>query len=201
MTTKTNTPRDIDTKLAALYGERYAASERAATSADTIKRMAGAEFFYRGRRRITRMSLETALSIVEPIIAANADDTYGYSRPFPAPGLSLGQGRKVIERYREAVATIAELTAAIVALDAQYTGWSRFFLVTSSAGHIHSSMSCHTCRPTTTYGWLPELSGKDADTAVAELGPTLCTACFPDAPVAWTAGKKLTAAQASKRAA
>ena len=41
-------------------------------------------------------------------------------------------------------------------LQEAYTGWSRFFLVTSSTGHVHSSTSCSTCRPTTTYGWLPE---------------------------------------------
>ena len=87
------------------------------------------------------------------------------------------------------------------ALEATYSGWSRFFLVTSSPGHIHSSMHCSTCRWSTTYGWLPELSGQTEAEAVAEHGPTLCTVCFPSAPLDWTSGKKLTAAQAAKRAA
>jgi hypothetical protein len=37
---------------------------------------------------------------------------------------------------------------AIIALETnedEYTGWTRFFLVVSSAGHVHSSRSCHTC--------------------------------------------------------
>ena len=87
------------------------------------------------------------------------------------------------------------------ALEATYTGWPRFFLVTSSPGHIHSSMYCSTCRPTTTFGWLPELSDMTEGDAVAACGPTLCTVCFPSAPLDWTSGKKITAAQAAKKAA
>lgn len=62
-------------------------------------------------------------------------------------------------------------------------GWSRFFLVPD--GHIHSSMACHSCRPTTQFGWLPHLSGKSEEEAVNEHGPHLCTHCFPSAPVEW----------------
>lgn len=82
-------------------------------------------------------------------------------------------------------ARIGELEA-----EHQARGWSRFFLVTSSAGgHIHSSRSCHTCRDTTEYGWLPQLSGQTEEAAVAEHGAILCTACYPTAPVEWTRGK------------
>jgi hypothetical protein len=73
-------------------------------------------------------------------------------------------------------------------------------LVTSSNGHVHSSMYCSTCRPTTTYGWLPELSGKTEADAVDELGPNLCSVCFPTAPTDWVGGK-ITKSQAEKRAA
>lgn len=83
-------------------------------------------------------------------------------------------------------------------LEELYTGWSRFFLVTSSNGHVHSSMHCSTCRPTTTYGWLPELSGSTEAEAVADLGSNLCSVCFPTAPVEHQGGK-LTAAQARNR--
>jgi hypothetical protein len=63
--------------------------------------------------------------------------------------------------------------------------WSRFFLVTSSNGHIHSSMHCSTCTWTTTFGWHPQLSGLTESDAVNELGPILCSVCFPSAPVEW----------------
>jgi len=201
MTTKTATARQIDTDLAALYTELYTATDKADRGAESLKGIAGAKYHYVRRQRVTDMTTAEALAIVEPILAAHADDEYGYGMPFPSAGTSLGSGRYVMNAYREALAKIAELEPQIAALEARYTGWSRFFLVTSSAGHIHSSMHCHTCRPTTRYGWLPELSGKDADTAVAELGPTLCTVCYPDAPTEHTTGKKITAAKAAKLAA
>lgn len=89
-----------------------------------------------------------------------------------------------------ALKEIYELQTAIRELDAIYEQhhWSRFFLVAASNGHIHRSMNCHSCYPTTMYVWLPELSGlTDADAVAAE-GEILCTFCFPDAPVAWTEG-------------
>ena len=66
----------------------------------------------------------------------------------------------------------------------EYDGWSRFFAV--PGGHIHSSMNCSTCQWTTTYGWLPDVSGLDEEAAVEAHGALLCTICFPSAPVEWT---------------
>jgi hypothetical protein len=64
--------------------------------------------------------------------------------------------------------------------------WTRFFLVSNSGGHIHSSMHCSTCYPTTRYGWLPNLSGLTEAEAVAAHGAILCTVCYPSAPVEYT---------------
>lgn len=64
----------------------------------------------------------------------------------------------------------------------EYTGWSRFFLVE----HIHSNRACSSFRPTTRIGWLPSVSGLTEAEAVKEHGATLCTICFPSAPVELT---------------
>ena len=72
------------------------------------------------------------------------------------------------------------------AVEAQYEGWSRFFLV--PAGHIHRSMSCSSCnkgRSATVFSWLTDLSGLGEADAVAAHGAHLCTVCFPTAPVEW----------------
>ena len=64
--------------------------------------------------------------------------------------------------------------------------WSRYFLVTSSDGHIHSSESCSTCNKgvnATEFALVPYLSGSSVDVAVADLGSALCSVCFPEAPV------------------
>jgi len=104
--------------------------------------------------------------------------------------------------YRErAVSHLAELDAAttraqdnrmeFARLDDEYLRrpWNRYIVV--AGGHIHHGTQCAggTIRPSTQLGWRPELSGKSVADAVAELGPLLCTHCFPDAPVEWKAGE------------
>jgi hypothetical protein len=73
-------------------------------------------------------------------------------------------------------------TAAEAYNKEHYKGWSRFFLVK----HIHNSMYCPSFRPTTKIGWLPDVSGLTEAEAVKEHGTTLCTKCFPTAPVELT---------------
>lgn len=84
---------------------------------------------------------------------------------------------------------LEETAKAYDEAEAQYDGWSRFFLVPE--GHIHSSMNCSTCnngQTMTRFGWLPELSGLNEEDAVKDQGAILCTVCFPSAPVEWTSG-------------
>jgi hypothetical protein len=202
MTTDTHTARDIDMQLAELHGRVYATNDKLDRNAMSFLHMAGAEFYYRGRQRVTDMDVATAIDIVTEALATidPAGDEYGYTRlPVGTRShYSTGQARTALANRAELETELDAVLAEVKALNAQYTGWSRFFLVTSSAGHVHSSMHCSTCRPTTRYGWLPELSGKTEDVAVAELGPSLCSVCFPSAPLDWTTGKKLTKAQAAK---
>ena len=104
-----------------------------------------------------------------------------------------------LAEYDQTIALIEATEEAIEEAESEYTGWSRFFVVTSSQGHIHSSMRCTSCYRTTTYGWLPELSGKTEAEAVAAHGPALCTVCFPSAPVEDT-GYKITQTRAQELA-
>jgi hypothetical protein len=202
MTNTPNLPRETDTALAALWNDRAAVDGKLAASDKWLQRLAGATFRYvgRGGRQVSDLTTEQAVAILEPILAANPDDGYGYGRLETCRSASIGQARNALTERVELEARRAELAASIRDLESRWTGWSRFFLVTSSAGHVHRSMACSTCRPTTTYGWLPELSGQTEAQAVAELGPALCSVCFPSAPVEHQGGK-LTAAQARKRAA
>jgi hypothetical protein len=97
--------------------------------------------------------------------------------------------------YDEADAAYAAATEAVAAHETGYTGWNRYFLVTSSAGHVHRSMGCSTCKVTTTYAPVVDLSGTTDDEALEALGPTLCTVCFPEAPVGPTKISKAAAAR------
>jgi hypothetical protein len=211
MTTKS--PRETDTELAAIWNDIYAVRDRISRIHMDLLRQAGAKFFYRGRQRVTDMKVDDAIAIVREraayVAAYKAEHTTVEADGYPSTDWSSFQGAPwEADRFAESLASLDEREAQLTELEFQareleatYTGWSRFFLVTSSSGHIHSSTHCSTCRLTTRYGWLPELSGKDEATAVAELGPTLCSVCFPSAPVEWTAGKKITAAQAAKKVA
>lgn len=93
---------------------------------------------------------------------------------------------RIIERAETAAAALREALTAIKDHEVGYTGWVRFFLLTSSDGHIHRSMACHTCnkgRNASTFALMPMLSGTSIEAAVAALGPALCSVCFPEAPV------------------
>lgn len=90
--------------------------------------------------------------------------------------------RKQIEIAEQQALMVKHSEKANEIEEAEYTGWSRFFLVQ----HIHSNRNCSSFRPTTRVGWLPSVSGLTEREAVAEHGETLCTICFPSAPVELT---------------
>jgi hypothetical protein len=96
---------------------------------------------------------------------------------------SAGHARDLIAEIERAFDARDDAREAISEHEQDYTGWTRYLIVTSSAGHVHSRTSCPTCRPTTTFGFVTDLSGKDEAEAIATVGETLCTVCFPDAPV------------------
>lgn len=93
---------------------------------------------------------------------------------------------RLVEVQREADALRRQLAAleaeeAVIAEAHRVRQWSRSFLV--SGGHLHSSTACSTCYPTTSFFFIPALSGMTAEEIVDEAGERACTVCFPDAPV------------------
>lgn len=195
-------PFTTDTALADLYNAAAAQRSIISTSRHSLIQMAGAEFYYRRRQRVTDMTFEQAMErITAELKNHEPDATYGLLNAPCSPRSNIGSVRRSLAKLDEATAELARIHADMAPLEAVYeaNGWSRFFLVTSSPGHIHSSMSCSTCRLTTTYGWLPELSGKTEAEAVAAHGPALCSVCFPSAPTEWVGGK-ITAAKAARAA-
>lgn len=63
--------------------------------------------------------------------------------------------------------------------------WSRYWLVTSSKGHIHATTGCSTCnkgREATSFALVPMLSGERTASAVEVFGSALCSVCYPEAP-------------------
>jgi hypothetical protein len=180
-TTTLSTPLEVDSKLADLYEAHARIDSKLDSLRSTILGMADAKYYYRGRRRVTDMTEEEAVEI----LSANRDGRnvrYG-----------MQTNGEVLDRLDAEYEKAFESLEEIGSVQKLYTGWSRFFVVTSSNGHIHSSTHCSTCRPTTTYGWLPNLSGKTEAEAIAFFGVAaecLCSVCFPNAP---TKDRNLTA--------
>lgn len=89
------------------------------------------------------------------------------------------------ERIRQAEKAIDGLFDEMAPFEAEYVRrgrWARYYrVVNNGTAHVHSSMSCHTCYPTTQYAWLPSLSGKGEDEAVDDYGSEMCSVCFPAA--------------------
>src|SRR5271166_137679 len=125
-------PQQHDTKLAALYWDLAKARHTESYQRDRIVRAAGVV--------ARRWGKETKRGW-------GSEEEY---HTFDEAVVILGQ-----REDRESSILLTE--DAIEEAESEYTGWSRFFLVTSSQGHIHSSMRCSSCFQTTTYGWLPEL--------------------------------------------
>jgi hypothetical protein len=103
------------------------------------------------------------------------------------------EAERALARVEEIKAELASVREAAGEFEAEWEDlrWARFFLVTNNNGHIHSSMNCSTCFPTTQFGWLPALSGLTEKEAVESQGTILCSVCFPSAPVEWTVGKQV----------
>jgi hypothetical protein len=186
MTTTGIDPQTHDTKLAALYFDLARMQQQAKVLQNRIVHSAG---------------VVTRLWGAETKRGWGSEDQY-HSFDEAVVILSQREDRDSsieLAEYEQTTAIIEATEEAIEIAESEYTGWSRFFLVTSSQGHIHSSLRCSSCRQSTTYGWLPELSGKTEAETVKIHGPALCTVCFPSAPVEDT-GYKITASRAQELA-
>lgn len=99
-----------------------------------------------------------------------------------------GLAPAAVQALGAAEAALGEAQAACRECENEYDSrpWSRYWLVVSSDGHIHSGRNCCTCnkgKEPTKFALAAYLSGSDVETAVADLGPALCSVCYSEAPV------------------
>lgn len=169
-------PQTHDTKLAALYFDLARAQQQEQVLRHRIIRIAGVVARRWGKDTKRGWGSEEEYHTFDKAVAVVGE-------------MESREASIALAEYEQTTALVEATEEAIEVGESEYTGWSRFFLVTSSTGHIHSSMRCSTCYQTTTYGWLPELSGATEKAAVKVLGTTLCSECFKSAPVALQGGK------------
>ncbi len=172
---------EVDTELGRIHTALYEAYSNLERNKLSLANHADIRPVYvtRNRREVTQTA-EELVEIIQTKVASGTVARY-----------NVEAAEKTIAKRNEIVAEIKELKAEQAPLDAEFAAapWSRFFLVTSSAGgHIHSSMHCSSCNFRTGFSWLPTLSGLSEKDAVAAHGAILCTVCYPSAPVEWTMG-------------
>jgi len=112
----------------------------------------------------------------------SAEDTKKfYEKHYPT---RVEEINKAIEKIAEIELEISAVNIEISKLNKIYNQdpWTRAFLVINSNGHVHSSMDCNTCFPTTRYNWLVQYSNDDEKTIVEDAGQDACTICYPSAP-------------------
>ena len=169
-TTKDMTPVEIDTALAALYQHLYTAQDRQALWNDSV------ETAYRNMSRSYR-SRPSVAEVQEALSQVLAGELTGYY---------ADRMREAHERVNGFQQEIDNLKGQIMDYEDEYRargGWTRAFLVTNGNGHVHSSMACSTCFPTTRYHWVTSLSDHDETEVVEAAGERACTVCYPSAPV------------------
>lgn len=111
------------------------------------------------------------------------DAAENYRQPKYGPPNEI-TAAKYDQEASEAAAAYRAKMAECEPFDAEYDrrgGWTRAFIV--SGGHVHTSMACSTCYPTTRFGWMPEWSGQPESEIVDAAGERACTICYPSAPV------------------
>jgi hypothetical protein len=197
MTQTSKTPAQIDTELAAIYRETMTLRGTLRRATDSLHRVAGHTPRYDSKRNChwTETEAETAAAVRATVEAPDFDAVHHY------------QTAPVLARYDKLTAELAAAEAAAAPLNAEWDrrgGWSRFFTVQTSNGHIHSSMQCSTCNRGvygTSFTWNPAMSGQSEAEALAALGKQghiLCTVCFPNAPVQTTPASTHCAGSAQK---
>lgn len=170
MNLTTATPVEIDTALAAIYVDIYTARFESYRAADALA--------------------DAEQRVADAAAGRRVSCTYRPSQIDDMRARAAAAHDKVVEQ-----------TDRTVPYDAEFDrrgGWTRAFLVvTSGKGHIHRSMTCSTCYPTTEFAWLPDMSGSDEATIVTAAGADACTVCYPSAPVE-TAGPRTVFSAAEK---
>ena len=149
------TPAEIDHELADVEYELATLYLRLASQRKTVKSF---------EERAARQGEQTAL------LMYSGKDPRETLRQLTAETI---EARKPLDVVRDAAA--AEFK--------RRGGWSRYWLVCNTGGHVHKSRNCSSCYPTTEFAWLPGASGQDSAGLIELFGSTVCSVCFPEAPL------------------
>jgi hypothetical protein len=180
-TMQTTSPVEFDEHLRVLHEEAAQIQDRLDSVRDAIHIAAGDRKEWIGRSQYWHRTAAEVLQTVQMMREHNVDLPASISRGGRRTAASLLQDEGTL------LTQLAEKLLAIRELDEIYNRpenrWPRYYRCLNSDGHIHSSLrGCPTVNWNTAMGWNTHLSGQERWVAIADLGPTLCSVCYPDAP-------------------
>lgn len=168
-------PANIDAELARLHGEIYTLQASRASDYEYLARDVARLVYNRRGFRDSASAREVAEAI-EDLRATPEGERNPMHRQLLTRADAIARKDAQIDERRE------QMQPYNKEFDRR-GGWNRAFLVTNGNGHVHKSMNCSTCRPTTQFYWVTEMSAKTEAEIVEEAGERACTCCFPSAPV------------------
>lgn len=183
----TATPPVIDEAIRTLQLDLQVTESRLGGAFDALHTVLGEEKVSSGVIERTNYRGEHTYVQVWPTSAAAALDA---ARALPADTASAGYSYRGPETVGEALATIeayqaniSEIVHRLADLHDEFDrrgGWTRYYRVNNSGGHVHTTTACRTTYVTTPWSWPTNLSGADGAQVVEYAGALTCLVCFPD---------------------
>lgn len=179
----TATPVEFDTALAALYTKRYGFQDVAEREWGYVRNYVGILLGVRFRDADTKQ-VRDFLAEYSEISESEELQAEAYPNYYERQHAANAWKRYLLALDAEAQAD--DVWHEIAEYDEVYRArgsWTRAYLVDNSNGHVHSSMNCSSCYPTTRYHWLIEMADHTEAEIVEKAGERACTVCYPSAPV------------------
>lgn len=159
-------PTDFDKELAALYGERHSKLMEQYVLRERLQKVE------RFNSKLEQKAAEDGVSI---------DNHSHYSHKYLSNNETIREYTSKIEKLGKEVNVLQKKIAPYDKVFRDRGGWNRAYIVPN--GHVHNSMECSTCFPTTKFEWVTGFSGKEEKEIVEAAGERACTVCYPSAPV------------------
>lgn len=177
----TATPAQVDEVIRTVELERHHLGPAFERATDAIRKAIGeeAERVRVGRRYESQWPTDWVSA--EKVARALPADTPSQVRMAGYYGnpATIGEALAVLDELR---AVHAEMTAVAQRGHDEFDrrgGWTRFYKVDNSGGHVHTTTGCRTTYASTAWAWPTQLSGADGAGVVEAAGPLTCLVCFP----------------------
>lgn len=146
-------------------------SERVGSSSSrhTIER------WFDGETEVRGPEAEATARALDP-----ATDSRDYRRHYAGYPQTIGDALAAIDAARAVYAAQLTLFTEMTAEFTRRGGWTRYYRVANTGGHVHNTTACRNTYDTTEWTWPTQLSGATDAEVVEAAGRFTCLTCFPN---------------------